>query len=567
MFQIDRKRNTGNTSTALLLLGGTVSCLLVLIAGFLIYSNTQALDTAKDWVTHTQEVLTALQSTSQLGDHVEFGTRLYLLNKDETEFNLARLDAIEMEAAALHVKTLVVDNPSQTTNAQDLIARTQNLIRDVQGLSEQGHPPIESLLRCRETLKIMTEHERSLLIVRTQRSQHRYIVSLITAWTCVGLFLLKVIIVFAFLLREARLRRLLALQVSLTNEDLTDNVAALEKAAHQSRLLAACSDELQLCINVEQVYRLAADSLSRLLLGTSGSMCMINHSRNMVEVVSSWGNTALAAEETFLSESCCGLRLGQLRWRRPGMSEIDCTHFASHIPARYLCLPMVAQGETMGVLYVECVDDAAHLGIERHMESMRQILLLTGMAVAALHLRTKLEHQAIRDSLTGLFNRHFMEVVLQREMARAARMQTSVAVFMLDVDHFKRFNDTFGHAAGDIMLKSVSEIFRLNVRTEDTVCRYGGEEFAIILPGISAEMAYLRAELIRKAIIGLRVPLQNGTCGQSTVSIGMAFYPNDGITAEQVLRKADQALYLAKHNGRNQVVVSEVVLTPIPVAA
>jgi diguanylate cyclase (GGDEF)-like protein len=465
-----------------------------------------------------------------------------------------------MEAAAVHLKVLVADNPDQTPNVASLTARTQALIHDVQGLSDKGHPPIESLLRCRETLKLMTELERALLVQRTETSRRDYLVTLATEWAFVGLVLVKIVVLFGLIMRDALLRKKIARQFEASNRGRTEGVAALETSARQSHLLNSFSDELQLCVGVDQVYHSAAEYLARLIPGSSGSMCMINHSRNLVDVVSSWGSSSLSSGVSFSPEACCGLRLGQLRWRLAGQSEIDCTHFDAAAPARYLCVPMVAQGETLGVLYVECAAGEVHMEVEKHMTKMRQILQSTGMAVAALHLKTRLENQAIKDSLTGLFNRNFMEVVMQRELARAARMQNSLAVFMLDVDHFKRFNDTHGHAAGDAMLKAVAGVFQLNVRTEDTVCRYGGEEFAVILPGIPLEIAHLRAELIRHGVSQLRVPLPNGMCGEATISIGMAFYPKDAVTGETLMRRADEALYVAKRNGRNRICVAELPL-------
>jgi diguanylate cyclase (GGDEF)-like protein len=191
------------------------------------------------------------------------------------------------------------------------------------------------------------------------------------------------------------------------------------------------------------------------------------------------------------------------------------------------------------------------------MDGLRQLVQLTGMAIATLNLRTKLENQSIRDSLTGLFNRYFMQISLERELARAARRKQNLAIFMLDLDHFKKFNDTFGHAAGDTVLKAVAEIFRSSTRTEDIACRYGGEEFTIMLPDVTPAAAYERAEGIRLAIAGLRVPLEKEVYAEFTVSIGVAVYPNDGEYADVLLRRADTALYRAKRQGRNQVVQFE----------
>ena len=191
--------------------------------------------------------------------------------------------------------------------------------------------------------------------------------------------------------------------------------------------------------------------------------------------------------------------------------------------------------------------------VNLHVDGLRQLVQLTGMAIATLNLRSKLENQSIRDSLTGLFNRHFMQISLERELARAARRKQILAVFMLDLDHFKRFNDTFGHLAGDTVLKAVAEVFRNSVRAEDIACRYGGEEFTIMLPDVTPAVASDRAESIRRAIQNLRVPLEKEIYAEFTISIGIALYPNDGETAEMLLRRADAALYRAKHSGRNQI--------------
>jgi diguanylate cyclase (GGDEF)-like protein len=303
------------------------------------------------------------------------------------------------------------------------------------------------------------------------------------------------------------------------------------------------------------VYQSAASSFSRLLPGTSGSLCMINNSRQLVEVVSSWhGDSGESAVEDFHPpESCCGLRSGQPRWRQPGVSEIHCTHFPGSVPVHYLCKPIVAHGNTLGMLYVQCSSEACGAAVNQRMDGLRQLAQLTGMAIATLNLRTKLENQSIRDSLTGLFNRHFMQISLEREIFRAARRKQILAVLMLDLDHFKKFNDKFGHAAGDGALMAIAEIFRDIIRVEDIACRYGGEEFTIMLPDVTPDVALERAESIRRAVENLRLPLENEVYSQFTVSIGVAFYPNDGEAGELLLRRADLALYGAKRSGRNQV--------------
>ena len=218
---------------------------------------------------------------------------------------------------------------------------------------------------------------------------------------------------------------------------------------------------------------------------------------------------------------------------------------------------MVAHGNTIGVLYVQCESDETVQRVNARMDAMRQLIQITALAVATLNLRTKLESQSIRDALTGLFNRHFMQISLEREMMRAHRRKQIMAVLMLDVDHFKRFNDTHGHAAGDAVLKAFAEVFTANIRAEDIACRYGGEEFTIILPDTTVKGACDRAESIVSAIAELKLQIAQQTFDGFSVSIGVAFYPGDGDTSEQLLQRADSALYDAKHNGRNQVSLFE----------
>ncbi len=551
----------GSPISSLLLLGATGfgAMLFTLVAGFFVYFNTQNLVSAKDWVEHTQEVLSALQAAGQGIDRVEFGIRLYAMNRDQAQILSSRLSAIGLHTEARHIATLTSDNPAQTHEAQQLMACSdtlENTVRAAGGDAAAPPLPVEALFRCREAVSLMSEGERRLLKDRTRQSQHSSAVSLGTQCGCVALSLTILAGLFGLLLRDALLRRKSALQAETTNRDLASSVEALEARIHQARQLTACRDELQLCVTVQQVYRAAADCLARLLPGSNGALFIMDNSRRLIEGVSAWsvpGEHSPAIGETFTPDSCCGLRMGQPRWRKPGFSEINCTHFSGPAPARYLCLPLVAQGEALGVLTVECAAESVLQKVEEHMDGMQQLLQLTGMAVAALHLRTRLENQSIRDALTGLFNRHFMQITLERELARASRSETTLAICMLDVDHFKQFNDTYGHGAGDAMLQSIAGAFQRSVRSEDTVCRYGGEEFIIILPGITPESARLRAEGIREAVGELSIPLENGINGHATVSIGIASFPDDADDAVSLLRKADQALYRAKHEGRNQV--------------
>jgi diguanylate cyclase (GGDEF)-like protein/PAS domain S-box-containing protein len=167
-----------------------------------------------------------------------------------------------------------------------------------------------------------------------------------------------------------------------------------------------------------------------------------------------------------------------------------------------------------------------------------------------------LQEQAIRDPLTGLYNRRYLDETLPRELHRAVRHNQSLGIIMVDVDHFKRINDTYGHAAGDTLLQAVGAFLQHNTRSEDIVCRYGGEEFTLVLPGASHEDACHRAEELRAGIQSLVAAHQGQTLDTVTASLGIALFPVHGTTAAALVRTADQALYQAKHSGRNRVVMA-----------
>ena len=216
-----------------------------------------------------------------------------------------------------------------------------------------------------------------------------------------------------------------------------------------------------------------------------------------------------------------------------------------------MCLPMVAHGEALGVFHLSLSSGG------RFTESQRRLAITvaehTSLAVANLKLHETLSSQSIRDPLTGLFNRRYMEKSLEREVRRAGRYRHSVGIIMLDLDHFKRFNDTYGHQGGDALLRELGAMLQRSIRGGDIACRYGGEEFTLILPEVTSADAGQRAEHLREAVKTLRAQHHRQPLGPVTVSAGVATYPENGSSGDAVLRAADAALYQAKAGGRDQV--------------
>jgi diguanylate cyclase (GGDEF)-like protein len=174
-----------------------------------------------------------------------------------------------------------------------------------------------------------------------------------------------------------------------------------------------------------------------------------------------------------------------------------------------------------------------------------------------LRLRETLKIQSTRDPLTNLFNRRYMEEALEREARRADRKGASLGIIMADVDHFKTFNDSYGHEAGDMVLRELGAFLKKGIRQEDIACRYGGEEFVLILPDTSVENTRKRAEILRKAVKdGFRIKFRDNIF-QITISLGAAVLPDNGLTPADVISAADTALYRAKAQGRDCVVVAE----------
>ena len=179
------------------------------------------------------------------------------------------------------------------------------------------------------------------------------------------------------------------------------------------------------------------------------------------------------------------------------------------------------------------------------------------LALANLNLREKLRNQSIRDPLTGLFNRRYMEVSLERELCRAARKQRPLGVIIIDLDHFKDFNDTYGHQTGDALLRAFGQFLQKRMRGEDIACRYGGEEFILIFPEAALGALQQRAEELRETAKQIHALDSDKSSAGITLSLGVASFPEHGSTVETLLQAADAALYRAKAGGRDRTVLAQ----------
>ncbi|MEK6754464.1 MAG: diguanylate cyclase [Chloroflexota bacterium] len=344
------------------------------------------------------------------------------------------------------------------------------------------------------------------------------------------------------------------LALQKTNEKLHTSVAELEQRSREARLLTEMSDLLQVCTSIDEAYRAIEHVGPQLFPASAGALYMYSPSRDDLETVLIWGN--LPQEQSariFEPGKCWSLRRGRLHTIGGLCEGLACHNNSSEQVG--VCVPMVAQGESLGVLYLRDKETGAPYPFNEQlaMTTSEQIAL----ALANLRLRETLRSQSILDPLTGLYNRRFMEETLAREIRRAERNQRPLNIIMLDIDHFKQFNDTFGHEAGDAVLREVGQMLKVNIRGGDVACRFGGEEFVLILPETTVEDARQRAEELREKIRQMTVLHRDQALGIITISLGVAAYPDHGMTGEALLHTADKALYQAKSEGRDRVIIGE----------
>lgn len=553
-MDITRRIHNKNRAVPYLILASMGVVLSICGAGWLRYDAAKRLSVDRGWIEHSQDVVSNLQLQSQRLDRIEPSLELYRLTGDADKLHIAQTSSADLYSHALQIQQFVADNPLQTRYAAHLVSESALLVQAVNALNQQSPVPDKEIVACQQTVDLMLEQEHELLRQRASQADAQSIWSSTVSGSVTGFSLIVVITLFSLLIRDALRHRKDQIELSDANIKLNRTIHALEKRARESELLSGARDELQFCTTPEQAQQSAARSLEKLLPATRGAVCLIHPSQRLAEIAAVW-NGPVSLSDGFSVEGCCGLRSGRERWRRPGQSEVHCTHFASTVPENYLCVPMAAHGETLGVVYVECSSAGIAAMVEEQMPALREMVEMASMAIAGLNLRNKLEQQSIRDGLTGLFNRHFMEEALERELRRAIRHGKRVAMLMIDVDFFKTFNDEFGHEAGDAVLRSVAEALAQALRGEDIFCRYGGEEFLAILPEISLEDAAGRAEALREIVSRTQLRYGGAALPEITVSVGVAAYPDHGPSGELLLKAADRALYSAKRQGRNRVVV------------
>lgn len=549
-----------------LLYAVSVTILLGLAAAML--AGVRAFVSSSAWVEHSHQVSGTLTGLLAATREVESAARGYrLTGRHDVLADYLAAEPLARAQAAQLVR-LTADNPAQQARARRLADTLEQRLAALHQLVElQQREGAEAarlatergtgFARMREIDRQAGEMllaERALLTQRQERSAQ--LAGLMTAAVVVGVTLPLALLslLLRVVVQESRRSRQLEREARASESALRGLLTQRDRLSEQRRKLGAYAGLLQSCQTQEEAVAITAELIGDLLPDVGGRCYVCRASQNLAESSAEFGPQVTASTPLLHPEDCWALRRGQSHVCEAGR-QVRCRHVEPSTAGAgwTLCVPLSAQGTPLGLLYVS---GPAERPVEEDRAIVEAIAEQLGLAMVNLQLRDTLRQQSLRDPLTGLYNRRYLEESLARELLRCERRGLPLSVVMVDVDHFKRFNDSHGHAAGDALLTRVGQILQEQLRGEDIACRYGGEEFTLVLPEADREAAARRAEDIRIAISRVSVPHLHETVGAITVSLGVSTFPIHARTPQELLRLADAALYRAKAEGRDRVVTA-----------
>lgn len=482
---------------------------------------------AVSWVDHTNQVIEETNAAR--------GSLARAQGRISTRRTKTAIGELERRVQKLHA--LTVDNIVQQGNLENLQAALERLASN----------PADRIAAfdVGTALEQMRDEEYRLLIARSQVNNtalHRVGLILLILWTLTCTVGMTTGIAAW---RQSRKRRDAETALRIEKEEFAH-------LAQQLAVVSAGSKCIQAAQSEGQVEQAIGQILQDLVPGSSGSFALVNHDTGELVTRAQWG--AALAGPGIRSSECEALKTMRAVIGRE--AYVVCAACAAHPGSReHVCIPIRSGTEELGLIHIQM-----ETAIDR-----RQIHTVTifaahvALGLTNLRMRETLRQQSVRDDLTRLFNRRFFDETLKREFLTSIRTSKPLSILLIDVDHFKRFNDTYGHHAGDQVLFAVSKILSSGFRGNDVVARYGGEEFAVILLAADLRSAYEKAELLRRTVEGSTVDTGTGIVEQLTISIGAAqFSPEQ--TPEELIRSADAALYAAKRSGRNRTVCSKSML-------
>jgi len=347
--------------------------------------------------------------------------------------------------------------------------------------------------------------------------------------------------------RDITPRKLAQIQLEAANLELNARNRDLDRYNCEIRTLHEMSNQLQACAMVEESYPIIRSYMEQLLPAVAGGLYVCSPQRRCLELVLSWPDQVDLADQ-FEGRQCKGLVQGELYRSGSGWADESCGHVAGQEGITYTCRPLIIEGVSMGLLHI--FYPTAQLS-QNQFEMALAVLDTIKLGLLNLMMQDKLRQESIRDPLTNLFNRRYMEEALRMALYHAQRTGQPLALVMADVDNFKQINDRYGHQQGDKVLVQVGQLFLNNIRRNDIACRYGGDEFILVMPDAPLQSAYARADALRRELSGS--PESQSGPEPISLSLGVAAFPEHGETAAGLIGAADKALYLAKQGGRDRI--------------
>ena len=344
-------------------------------------------------------------------------------------------------------------------------------------------------------------------------------------------------------------------------EELHQLQTGQESRSTDLALLGRYGNLLIGCTDLAETLQVSEQMLSLLLPDSAGTIYPLMDGEGLAEATHLWGIHAANTHSQASAEQCWSMQRKRLHLGQSENPESLCAHLHNEDPRagqfQAACIPLVVQGDALGWMFLSAPGSGAFPKLQVAVAAADQLAL----ALANLKLRQSLRDLSVRDPLTGLFNRRYLSESLGRELGRSKRRGLPLAVLAFDLDHFKDFNDRFGHPAGDAVLVAFAKLLQSRSRNEDIACRLGGEEFVLIMPEMDIGVALRRAGELMQVLSELDVIHEGKILPRLTTSIGVATSPEHGHLPEALLAQADQALYEAKSQGRNRIMVAK---APLP---
>lgn len=506
-------------------------------------------------VEHTYQVLSRLEQLRSSMETVETARRGFLITHQERYLQPYRAAQRQVFDNLDELSMLLKDNPLQQRRLQEIRPVIETLTRLAQqdfelqpvakpAQAQEVMAQAKALIdEGRHLIEQMQGEERRLLVQRTAEVDSRQKDLKLVTIGMAGGFMLLLLFSFITIYRE-NIRRL------RIEQGLRQSEAINDQTVHNLSLMQEMTSLLQACSDFGESIDVIRQFAERLFNSDSGALYLFRESRNQLEIALQWGD-GTHGRASFHPEDCWALKRGEPHKLDHTHHSLACDHMREAEQMCSLCMPVVAQGNVLGILYLQNHKDRDIGDVEYRLAAT--LASQIALALSNIKLRETLRDLSVRDPLTGLFNRRYMEESLQREIATAKRKDRQLGLAILDLDHFKKFNDTFGHDAGDLLLRETGGLLMQSSRAGDIACRFGGEEFVLIYPEASPEVVVRLAEELRQAIHAMQIQHYGRALGQVSASFGVAFFPQHGDTTDALLRAADIALYAAKAAGRNCV--------------